>query len=162
MRAVFPASFDPFTNGHLDVAARASRLFASLVIAVYDRPAGKSPLFDAAARVDMVREATRDLHNVEVTTYGVLTVDYAREIGAGVIVRGLRSAGDVHAELPMVLANHEMAPEVDVMFLMARKEWSFVSSSLMKEIASLGGDVSPFVPAAVAAALAAKRGGQAR
>lgn len=162
MRAVFPASFDPFTNGHLDVAGRASRLFASLVIAVYDRPAGKSPLFDAAERVALVKEAVRNLRNVEVTTYGVLTVEYARAIGAGVIVRGLRSADDVNAELPMVLANHEMAPEVDVMFLMSRKEWSFVSSSLMKEIASLGGDVSPFVPPAVAAALKAKMGGSPR
>ena len=153
MRALFPATFDPFTNGHLDMAERASRLFETLVIAVYDRPAGKRPLFSLEERVAMVRASTVHLDNVSIDPFTGLTVECARRFGAGVIVRGLRSGADFDAELPMVNANHEMEPAVDVMFLVSRSEWSFVSSSLMKEIASLGGDVSRFVPPPVAEAL---------
>ncbi len=153
MRAIFPATFDPITNGHLDIATRASVLFDEVVMAVFDRPARKNPLFSLDERVALVKASTERLPNVRVEPFSGLMVAFARQIGAGVVVRGLRTSGDFEAEYPQVLANHELAPEVDVVFLVARGSWSFVSSSLIKEIASLGGDVARFVPPPVAARL---------
>lgn len=149
MRAIFPASFDPITNGHLDVATRASRLFDDVIVAVYDKP-NKRLLFSLEERVELARAATAHLPNVRVEPFGGLTVEFARRVGAGVMVRGLRSAADFEAELQLATANHELAPEIEVVLLIGHSKWSFVSSTLIKEIAALGGDVARFVPPPVA------------
>ena len=149
MRAIFPASFDPITNGHLDIATRASRLFDELVVAVYDKPA-KRLLFDLDERVALARAATAHLPNVRVEPFSGLMVEFARRIGAGVVVRGMRAASDFDAEHQLAIAYRELAPELEVVVLMGHSTWSFVSSSLIKEIAVLGGDVASFVPAPVA------------
>jgi pantetheine-phosphate adenylyltransferase len=148
IRAIFPASFDPITNGHLDVAARACRLFDELIVAVFDRPA-KSLLFSLDERVALARAATAHLPNVRVEGYAELTVEFARRMGAGVIVRGLRTAGDFEGEFQLGLANRELAPEVETVCLMSGKQWTFLSSSIIKEIARMGGDVAELVPPAV-------------
>ena len=152
MRAIFPASFDPITNGHLDIATRASRLFDELVMAVYDKPA-KNLLFSPAERVELARASTAHLSNVRVELFGGLMVRYAREIGAQVIVRGMRSGADFDAEQQQAAANRLMAPEIDTIFMLGDSQYAFISTTLMKEIARLGGDVTPFVPAPVAVRL---------
>lgn len=155
MRAIFPASFDPFTNGHLDVATRASRLFDDLVLAVYDKP-NKRLLFSVEERVELASASTVHLPNVSVQPFSGLTVEFARHVGAGVMVRGLRGASDMEAESQLAAANFELAPELEVVLLVGHSRWSFVSSSLIKEIAVLGGDVSRFVPPPVAERLRQK------
>ena len=152
MRAIFPASFDPITNGHVDVASRASKLFDELVVAVYDKPA-KRLLFTVEERVALAEAATAHLPNVRVDVFSGLMVEFARRVGAGVVVRGMRAASDFDAEYQQATANHELAPELEIVLLMAHSTWSFVSSTLIKEIAALGGDVTSFVPPPVAAAL---------
>jgi pantetheine-phosphate adenylyltransferase len=150
--AVYPGSFDPVTNGHLDIAARAARLFDHVVMAVFDRPE-KKLLFSTEERVALLREAVRDMPNVTVDTYSTLTVEYARRIGAAAIVRGLRTAGDFEQEFQMAQVNHMLAPEVDYVTLMAAREHTILSSSRVRELAALGGDVSWMVPPHVVAAL---------
>ena len=150
--AIYPASFDPITLGHLDVAIRAAKLFDQLILAVYDRPL-KTLLFPTAARVGLTREAARDLPNVRVATYSGLTVAYAREVGARAIVRGLRTVDDFEREWSMAQLNRGMAPAIEVVLLMASHEYSFVSSSSVKEIAALGGPIDHLVPPHVAKAL---------
>ena len=150
--AVYPGSFDPVTNGHLDIAARASRLFETVIMAVFDRP-HKQLLFNTEERVALLREATRDMPRVRVDTYTTLTTDYARSVGATVIVRGLRAANDFETEFQMAQIYQTLAPEIDVVQFMASHRYSFFSSSRVKEIAELGGDVSWLVPPHVAAAL---------
>lgn len=149
MRAIFPASFDPITNGHLDLAARACRLFDELVVAVYDKPA-KKLLFSLEERVELARASTAHLPNVRVEPFSGLMVEFAHRIGAEVVVRGMRSASDFDAEYQQATANREMAPDLEIVLLMGHNQWSFISSTLIKEIASLGGDVSSFVPPPVA------------
>lgn len=149
MRAIFPASFDPITNGHVDIATRASRLFDELIVAVYDKPA-KRLLFSVDERVELARMAVAHLPNARVESFGGLLVGFARAVGAGVIVRGMRSPSDFDAELQLSTAYHELAPELEVVLLMSHSKWAFVSSTLIKEIASLGGDVATFVPPEVA------------
>lgn len=149
MRALFPASFDPITNGHLDLATRASRLFDELVLAVYDKPA-KKLRFTLEERVELARASTAHLPNVRVEPFGGLMVDFARRTGAGVVVRGLRSSSDFDAEYQQATANREMAPDLEIVLLMGHNKWSFISATLIKEIAALGGDVSSFVPPPVA------------
>lgn len=150
--AVYPASFDPITYGHMDVARRAAALFDSLILAVYDRPL-KNLLFSTAERVELVAEAVNDLPNVRVDTYSGLTVDYARRVGAKVLVRGLRAATDFEHEFQMAHLNHRLYPDVDVVCLMASQEYSLLSSSAVKEIAELGGNVDFMVAPHVARAL---------
>jgi len=152
MIAVYPGSFDPITNGHLEIVTRAARLFDSVVIAVFDRPI-KNLLFSTAERIAMVKQATRDLPRVKVDTYSALTVDYVREIGAAVIVRGLRDPRDFEHEFQMAQINNTLAPDVEIVLLMSSHQYSFVSSSTARELASLGGDVSWLVPPHVASAL---------
>ncbi len=149
MRAVFPASFDPITNGHLDIATRAGRLFDELVLAVYDQPA-KSLLFSPEERVELARASTAHLPNVRVELFGGLMVRYAQGIGARVVIRGLRSGSDFDGELQQATANRLMAPEIDTIFMMSDSRYAFISSTLMKQIAQLGGDVTSFVPPPVA------------
>ena len=151
--AVFPGSFDPMTNAHLDVAERASRLFDRLIIGVLDNPK-KRPLFDAGGRVDLIRRCVEGLgEHVTVEAFDGLTVEFARRHDAGFIVRGLRAVSDFEAELQMALTNRKLAPAIDTTFLMTALEHGYVSSSLAKEVAQFGGDVSAMLPAPVAEAL---------
>jgi len=151
-RAMYPGSFDPVTYGHLDIVARASRLFGELVVAVYDAPP-KRLFFTTEERVALFREAVRDLPNVQVVPYRGLTVEFARSVGAGVLVRGLRAGSDFENEFEMALMNKKLAPEIESVFLMSSLEWQFLSASRVKEIALLGGDISQLVPPHVARAL---------
>lgn len=150
--AVYPASFDPITNGHLDVTHRAARLFDTLILAAADRP-NKNLLFSTAERLDMMREAVAHLPNVRVDRFSTLVVEYALAEGATVLVRGLRAATDFEHEFQMAHINHRLSREIDTVCLMADQQYSFLSSSAVREIARYGGDVSSFVPPHVAAAL---------
>ena len=154
--AVYPGSFDPITNGHLDVIRRAARVFDRVVVAVLGNPR-KTPLLDADRRVAVIREAVagdRDLEAVvDVRTFDGLTVAFCREMGAGFLVRGLRAIADFDSELQLAHNNHQLAPEVDTVFFMTSLEHSYISSSLVKEIALFGGDVSSMLPGPAVAAL---------
>lgn len=150
--AIYPASFDPITYGHMDVARRAATIFDALILAVYDRPL-KNLLFGIEERVQLVTEAVRDLPNVRVETYSGLTVDYAHAVGAKAIIRGLRAVTDFENELRMAHIQRRLNTNIDVVCLMASQEYSFLSSSAVKEIAELGGDVDFMVAPHVARAL---------
>lgn len=152
MIALYPGSFDPVTNGHLDIAARAARLFDTVVMAVFDRP-NKNLLFSTAERLELLREATRDMPGLKVDAYSILTVEYARSIGASVIVRGLRATSDFEHEFQMAQINQTLAPDIDYITFMAGHRYTFFSSSTVRELASLGEDVSWLVPSHVAGAL---------
>src|SRR3712207_1078299 len=152
--AVFPGSFDPMTNAHLDVAARASRLFDRLIVGVLNNPR-KAPLFSVDERVELIRRSVGELGpHVSVEGFDGLTVDFASRHDAGFIVRGLRAVSDFEAELQMALTNRKLAPGIDTTFLMTALEYGYVSSSLTKEVARFGGDIGAMVPAPVAEALA--------
>lgn len=157
--AVYPGTFDPITLGHLNVIERASKLFDKLIVAVGVNP-GKAPWFTTEARCEMIRQsaAERGLDNVEVTTYTGLTVQFAKQIGARVIVRGVRPLTDIPAELTMMMANRRMEPDVETLFLIADGELAHVSSSLIKEIASASGEeqLRTFVPRCVSEAVLKK------
>ena len=153
--AIYPGTFDPITNGHVDVATRAAALFDGLIVAVYDRPI-KNLLFSTPERVDMAREALEELTNIEVVSYSGLTVNFARSMGAHVIVRGLRALSDFELEFQMALTNRKLAPELETICLITRQEHAFLSSSIAKEIAMVGGCVDQMVPSHVAAALKEK------
>ncbi|RMG43992.1 MAG: pantetheine-phosphate adenylyltransferase [Acidobacteria bacterium] len=164
MKAVYPGSFDPVTMGHLDLIRRASDLFGSLVVAVLENTA-KTPMFGAEERRAMIEEAVREagLQRVEVASFDGLLSDFARQVGARVIVRGLRAVSDVEYELQMALMNRRLNPRLETLFLTAGEEVSFISSRLVREIVQLGGDVSGLVPRPVAERLARRFGpGKAR
>lgn len=145
-KAIYPGSFDPVTNGHLDIVQRAARMFDTLIVAV-GRNAGKSPLFGADERVELLTQVCREWPNVVVTSFdNRLLVDFAREQNAQVILKGLRAVSDFEYEFSMALANRKLAPNIETMFLMTNAEHLYLSSSLVKEIARLGGDVSQLVP----------------
>jgi len=150
--AIYPGSFDPISSGHLDIATRAAKLFDRLIIGIYDTP-GKSLLFTTAERVDLTRKAVVDMPNVEVESFAGLTVDFAKKVKAQAMVRGLRMSGDFEREFNMAMMNKKFYPELELVCLMASVEYQFVSSSLIKEAASLGGEIDGFVPKHVAAAL---------
>jgi len=154
--AIYPGSFDPLTNGHLDVIARASKLVARLIVAVLTNTQ-KAPLFNVPERLQIIREATAHLPNVEVEGFEGLLVDYAGQKNATVVIRGIRAISDYENELQMALLNRRMRPELETVFLMASEEYSFVSSRMIREISQLGGDVTSFVPPVVLAHLRAKR-----
>ncbi len=153
--ALYPGTFDPVTMGHLNVAQRAARLFDNLIVAVYDTPS-KSLLFNTEERVGLMREAVADMSNVTVRPFNGLVVNTARIAGAAAIIRGLRSGPDFEYESQMFFMNRRLEPEVDMVSLMSDQEHMFISSSLLKEVAQLGGDISGMVPDHVARALAEK------
>ena len=155
MKAVYQGSFDPVTNGHIDIVHRASRIFDGVIVAVYEAPP-KNVLFTAQERVALFRGAVNTLYNVEVTTFNGLTVDVAREAGAGLIIRGLRAGSDFENEFEMFLMNKNLAADVEAVYMMSNLQWQFLSSARVKEIAQLGADVRDLVPPHVAAALATK------
>jgi pantetheine-phosphate adenylyltransferase len=153
--AIYPGSFDPITNGHLDIATRAAKLFQKLIIGVYDTPA-KDVLFTTQERVDLVRRAIANLPNVEVESFSGLTIDFAKKVKAQAVVRGLRVGADFEREFDMALMNKKLYPELELICLMANLEYQFLSSSLLKEVASLGSNIDDFVPKHVAEALRKK------
>ena len=153
--AMYPGSFDPLTNGHLDIATRAAKLFDQFIVAIYDKP-DKRLLFTTEERLEMAREATSHLPNVKVTSFSGLMVDYAKKAGIHVIVRGLRMSSDFELEFEMAMMNKKLAPGIELVCLMARNEYHFLSSSLLKEVARLGGCLDGMVPENVAADLARK------
>ncbi|NQU76360.1 MAG: pantetheine-phosphate adenylyltransferase [Planctomycetes bacterium] len=146
--AVFPGAFDPVTNGHMDVIIRGRELFDELVVAVGHNPQ-KQDLFTPAQRVEMLRGLVVKFSNVRVDSYTGLTVDYAKKVGATVILRGIRNAGDLQFELQMAQTNREVAG-IDTVFIMTDARYAFISSSLIKQVAAMGGDVSSLVPTKVA------------
>jgi len=150
--AIYPGSFDPMTNGHLDIATRAAKIFDKVIIGVYDTP-NKPLLFTTEERVKFIKQAIADLPNVEVKPFSGLTVDFARRVKAQAMVRGLRMSADFEREFDMAMMNKRLYPELEAVCLMARAEYQFLSSSLLKEAASLGGDIDDFVPKHVALAL---------
>jgi pantetheine-phosphate adenylyltransferase len=148
MIAIYPGSFDPITNGHLDLIDRGSRLAERLIVAVLVNEA-KRAVFSVAERMEMVREVVQPFANVEVASFEGLLVDYAAARGATLILRGIRAVSDYEYELQMALMNRRLRPELETAFLMAGEATSFLSSRLVKEVAALGGDVSGLVPPAV-------------
>jgi pantetheine-phosphate adenylyltransferase len=153
--AIYPGSFDPITNGHLDVAIRAAKLFERLIIGVYDSP-DKHLLFTTEERVELVRLAIVNLPNVEVKSFTGLTVDFARQVKAQAMVRGLRMGADFEREFDLAMMNKKLCPELELVCLMASQEYQFLSSSLLKEVASLGGNIDDLVPKHVATAIRRK------
>jgi pantetheine-phosphate adenylyltransferase len=152
VRALFPGTFDPIHYGHIDIATRAAKLFDEVVVAVYDRPL-KSLLFLPEERITLVTQALKDIPRVRIDRYSGMTVDFCHEIGAQVIVRGMRVFSDFEYEFRMALANHRLAPDIESIAFITDEEHTFISSSTVREIASLGGDVSSMVPPYVNEAL---------
>lgn len=145
VRAIFPGTFDPIHYGHIDIATRASRLFDEIIVAVYDRPL-KSLLFSPEQRLALVRESLQDNPKIKVLGYSGMTIDFCHKVNAQVIVRGLRVFSDFEYEFRMALANHRLAPEIEVIAFITNEEHTFLSSTTVREIASLGGDTSSMVP----------------
>ena len=154
--AVYPGTFDPITNGHVDLVDRAAPLFETLIVGVAASPS-KGPALPLDLRVALARQALARHANVEVRGFDTLLAHFVRDIGAGVLLRGLRAVSDFEDEFQMASMNRHLIPEVETLFLTPAEQYGFISSSLVREISRLGGDVSGFVPAAVAAALEAQR-----
>jgi pantetheine-phosphate adenylyltransferase len=145
VRALYPGTFDPPTNGHLDLIQRGSKLFEHLTVAILDNPV-KNPLFTVEERVEMLEEVTRPLGNVSVATFDGLMVEFARRNGASAVLRGIRAISDYEYEFQMALMNRRLAPEIETVFLQPAGRYSFVSSRMVKEVFSFGGDVTGLVP----------------
>jgi pantetheine-phosphate adenylyltransferase len=148
VRAIYPGSFDPMTKGHLDIITRSSKLFDEVIMAVVGNP-GKTPLLPVEIRTDLISKSIANLKSVKVDSFQGLTVNYARENDVHILIRGLRAISDFEAELGMAQTNKELFPELETIFLMSKAEYSFISSSTVKEILRLGGDISQFVPPTV-------------
>ena len=155
--AIYPGSFDPFTNGHLDVLQRAAKLFDRVIVAVA-RSEAKHPLFSIAERLELVTQAIQHLDNVEADTFEGLLVDYVERRSAQAVVRGLRAVSDFEFEFQLALMNRKLNERIETIFMMPKDTYTFLSSRIVKEMAQLGGDVTPFVPAHVRTALLAKYG----
>ena len=154
-RAVYPGSFDPLTNGHLDLIERGLRIFDELIVAVVTNPA-KTALFSDPERVEMIREATRSLRHIEIMVFEGLLVDFVTKVGATAIIRGLRAVSDFEYEFQMALMNRKLREEVETVFLMPHEAYSYISSRLIKEVAGYGGSVNGLVPPGVEKRLATK------
>ncbi|HVR82629.1 MAG TPA: pantetheine-phosphate adenylyltransferase [Luteimonas sp.] len=153
--AVYPGTFDPITNGHVDLVGRASRLFERLIVGVAESP-GKGTALSLSLRVELARDALARFGNVEVVGFNGLLAHFVGEVGAGVLLRGLRAVSDFEYEFQLASMNRHLIPEVETLFLTPAEQYGFISSSLVREISRLGGDVSGFVPPAVAKALQAE------
>ena len=147
-QAIYPGSFDPVTNGHIDLIQRASRIFDHVIVAVANSR-HKTPLFNIKERMDMLQQATKSLKNISVESFDGLMVEYARKKKINVIIRGLRMISDFEYEFQMALTNRRLADKIETVFLMPSEHYSYISSTLLKEAASLGGNISSFVPAMV-------------
>jgi pantetheine-phosphate adenylyltransferase len=154
-KAIYPGTFDPITNGHVDIITRAACMFDKVIMAIAASP-GKKPLFSLDERVDMARQATAHLTNVEVVGFSDLMANFARDQKANILIRGLRAVADFEYEMQLAQMNRHLMPDLESVFLMPSKEWSFISSSLVKEVARHHGDVTHFLPAQVHQALLAK------
>jgi pantetheine-phosphate adenylyltransferase len=154
-RAIYPGSFDPVTNGHLDVIERARKLFDEVVVAVAHNDE-KQPLFSLKERLDLLGDTAARIDNVRIADFKGLLVEFAKAQDAGAVIRGLRAVSDFEFEFQMALMNRNLNPEVETIFLMPKEEYTYLSSRIVKEIARLGGNVSSFVPACVAKALSRK------
>jgi len=150
---LYPGTFDPITNGHLDLIQRAARLFDKIIVAVADS-CGKNPLFDVETRVELVEQVVKKIGNVEVCGFNGLLVDLAKEKNANILLRGLRAVSDFEYEFQLANMNRHLAPDLESLFLTPSEKYSFISSTLVREVASLGGDISQFVPKEVQAKLA--------
>ncbi|MCU1349166.1 MAG: pantetheine-phosphate adenylyltransferase [Acidobacteria bacterium] len=153
--AVYPGSFDPLTNGHLDIIRRSTRIFDRVLVSVLENE-GKSPLFSVAERMDLIAACTRDLPSVEVHSFSGLLVDFMRRMNAGTVVRGIRAVSDYEYELQMALMNRELNGDVETIFMLPAVEYTYVSSRLVKEVFRLGGDVARLVPPQVLDSLKAR------
>lgn len=148
LRAIYPGSFDPVTLGHMDIIKRSCKIVDELIVGVLNNNA-KTPLFSVEERVKMLREATKELKNVKVVEFEGLLVDFAKAIDAKVVIRGLRAITDFEYELQMTQTNHKIEPDVETLFLTTSIEYSFLSSTTVKEVAAFGGDITQFVPEVV-------------
>jgi pantetheine-phosphate adenylyltransferase len=157
LTALCPGTFDPVTNGHLDIIERAARRFDALIVGVLDNPS-KQPLFGVEERVTLLKEVTNDMDNVEVEAFSGLLVDFARRRGADVVVKGLRAVTDFEYEIQMAQMNHSLSG-LETLFITTAPQWSFLSSSLLKEVARFGGDIAALVPPVVAERLRERLGG---
>ncbi|EMH4164869.1 pantetheine-phosphate adenylyltransferase [Pluralibacter gergoviae] len=154
-RAIYPGTFDPMTNGHLDIVTRAGCMFDEVLLAIAASP-GKKPMFSLDERVALAQQATAHLDNVKVVGFSDLMANFAREQQANILIRGLRAVADFEYEMQLAQMNRHLLPELESVFLMPSKEWSFISSSLVKEVARHGGDVTHFLPPAIHQALLQK------
>jgi pantetheine-phosphate adenylyltransferase len=145
VRALYPGTFDPPTNGHVDLIQRGAKLFEHLTVGILNNPV-KNPLFTVEERVEMLSEATRTLENVSVATFDGLMVDFARQLDARAVLRGIRAISDYEHEFQMALMNRRLAPEIETVFLQPAGRYSFISSRMLKEVFSFGGDVTGLVP----------------
>lgn len=153
--AIYPGTFDPITRGHSDLVERSSRLFDRVIVALAANP-GKTPVFSLEERISLAREVLGELDNVEVCGFGGLLVDFAHEKGANIIIRGLRAVSDFEYEFQLAGMNRKLAPDIETLFLTPAEQYTYISSSLVREVASLGGDISPFVHEKIVAELARK------
>jgi pantetheine-phosphate adenylyltransferase len=158
VKALYPGTFDPPTNGHVDLVLRGAKLFEHLTVAILKNPV-KNPLFTLEERVEMLRESTHSLGNVSVATFDGLTVEFARRLGATAVLRGIRAISDYEHEFQMALMNRRLAPEIETVFLQPAGRYSFVSSRMVKEVFGFGGDVSGLVPPNVLKRLRARING---
>ena len=153
--AIYPGTFDPITNGHADLVERGARMFERLIVSVAANP-NKQPLFSLEERVQLAREALGHLPTVEIRGFDILLVNHAKSIGANVLMRGLRAVADFEFEFQLASMNRRLNPQIESIFLTPAEQYAFISSSLVREVAKLGGNISPFVHPKVEAALAAK------
>ncbi|WP_193065777.1 pantetheine-phosphate adenylyltransferase [Hafnia alvei] len=154
-RAIYPGTFDPMTNGHLDLVTRAANMFDHVILAIAASPS-KKPMFSLEERVALATQVTAHLHNVEVLGFSELMAHFAQHQNANILVRGLRAVSDFEYEMQLANMNRHLMPTLESVFLMPSKEWSFISSSLVKEVARHGGDIAPFVPEIIAQVLSEK------
>jgi pantetheine-phosphate adenylyltransferase len=160
VKALYPGTFDPPTNGHVDLIQRGSKLFEHLTVAILNNPV-KNPLFTVEERVEMLKEVTLSLPNVSVATFGGMMVEFARQQGASAVLRGIRAISDYEYEFQMALMNRRLAPEIETVFLQPAGRYSFVSSRMVKEVFSFGGDVTGLVPPNVLRRLRGRMSGKA-